>query len=57
MTSCRQEFSVTFPQSPGYYILLLNFANNYVNVFISSLGRTSWNRSDMNCGNDGGVFF
>lgn len=32
-------------------MLLLNFSNNYFNIFISSLGGSSSNWSDMNCGN------
>lgn len=34
-----------------FYMLLLNFSNNYFNIFISSLGGSSSNRSDMNCDN------
>lgn len=32
-------------------MLLLNFSNNYFNIFISSLGGNSSNWSEMNCGN------
>lgn len=39
------------------YTLLLNFSNNYLNIFVSSLGGHSWTWSDMNCGYKRGIFF
>lgn len=36
------------------YMLLLNFSDNYFNIFISSLGGSSSSWSDMNCGHPGG---
>lgn len=39
------------------YMFLLNFSNNYFNIFISSLGGGPWNWSDVNCGSKETFFF
>lgn len=48
LTLCRRILA-----EQASYMLLLNFSNNYFNIFISSLGGSSSSWSDMNCRNQG----